>query len=238
MIDRLKEQKETGVSLNITFIMALIIFVIQITPLIQSFQGLSYNYVLNFNYVALKTIILLVPSILFEKRKKSFTAHLSLLAFFLNPYILKVFNMGGFNNFIEYLIFILGLLMAIYSSIKLYAHKDELNQINQPNRNIDIVIFITSIKVFLDQGFNEMAVYILLFITVILSLRRTDALILSLSVYASSLVSNLYILFQNVNSPSNIYSYIIFSIIVNILMIVFILRIYRENDSYNNYYTN
>jgi len=236
MINKLNEHKQTGMSLNITFIMAAILFVIDMFPLISNFHEFSYGYIINFTYTALKSIIILTPSIIFEMKKKSFVAHLNLFAFYLNPYILLLFNMTGFNTLFDYISFVLGVIMAIYSLIKLYAHKDEFNRINEPSRNIDIVIMISVIKVFLDQGFNVMAVYILLFITIVLSLRKSDALILSLSIYASSLVSNLYILFRNINSPSNIYMYIFLSIIINLFMIGFIMKIYNDNNNYNSYY--
>lgn len=236
-IDRIREHKETGLSKTIYLLIGLFILINAMYLEVININKIDYYGVIILISTLLITLIPLVAGFIFEKEKKIFTSHFILFAFFLNTYIPRIFNLNQRLDLVDYLFLILGLVLSLYSLLKMYIHKNELsNYIEKPTQQIMIVIIITLIKVFLDSSFNFTAVYILIYLAILLSSKEINALILSLLVYTTSLVNNLTMLFVNVNAPAAVYYNITLSIIINIIMIVFIFNIYRNRKSNDNIY--
>lgn len=238
-----KKHQETRLSYNIYIIMSIVTFLIQTLPFAYQNLTINYNVVLLIIYSIITVIIPLLTGLYFERNNQSFVSHLILFALSINGYIKGFFYFDTIvpNGILNFFILLIGFLMAIYTLIKIYGHKYELRSfLQKPSYSIMIVIVISLVKVFLDYGFSLMSIYLLIFLAILFSQKQVTTLILSLSIYFNSLVSNLYILFNQISYPASDYVMTIISIIINLFMIIYIRRVFymAEENSENIIYYN
>lgn len=233
-INKLKEHKHTNVSINILIGISVFILINSVLPFLRNLDQFNYDFLISFISTILITLVVIAPAFIFELKKRSFASHLILFAFYLNEYIIKIFDTSQRYQTIDALILFFGLAASIYTLLKMYAHKEEITDFTRVNnRNVDIIVIISLIKVFLDsKSFASMSVYLIIYIVILMSMKKIDTLILSLSIYSKSLINNVYFLFSNATSQSSLYVNTIFSIILNLVIIYFIYITYKREDNY------
>lgn len=226
--ERFLEQKRNGTGFTILLVLSIIIFSITFYPVIANIGTLNYDLTLAIINIILTLLIRLAVPLVLEKTGNSLAAHTVLLALFLPNYIRDIFYVSGNYNTIEFISFMAGILMSIYAILKIYAHSSEIKTyFSKPSQPIIIILLISLIRIYLDSGFNTLAVYLILFAVILMSSNQMETLPLALSIYGVSLVNNLTRLFLNVQAPFSTYLSIIFSIVINILLILYIIRVYR-----------
>ena len=233
------EHKRTGQGFTILLILSILLFGIEFYPILSAPFTFNTEFVLLLIYLIIVTIIKLAVPLVLERKRISFAAHLTLIAFFLPNYLRDIFSLSNQMDLFSFTTLLLGVLMSVYALLKLYAHSNEIKTyISKPNPGLSIILLISLIKVYLDYSFQTMVVYLLLFFIIIITTNAIEILPLSISIYSVSLASNLYRLFMNTQAPTGVYLNIMFSIIINLVMLVYIIKIYRDYHSYNdNNYT-
>lgn len=229
------EHKRTGLGFTILLLMSIFIFGMELLPILSGPFNFDIDFALLLIYLIAVTIIKLAVPLILERKGNSFAAHLTLIAFFLPNYLRDIFSLSQQTDLLGFLTLFLGVIMSIYALLKLYAHNNEIKTyLSKPNPALSIILIISLIKVYLDSSFQAMAVYLLLFFVIIITTNSIEILPLSISIYATSLASNLYRLFINAQAQTSVYLSIMFSIIINLVMLVYIIKIYRDYHSYND----
>lgn len=228
MRERFLEHKRNGTGFNILLMLSILIFTIELFPIFANLGTINYQIALSLISIVLIVIIRLAVPLVLEKTGNSLAAHAILFAFFLPNYIRDIFYISGSFDAFEFITFMLGILMSIYAILKIHAHSNEFKTyFSKPSQPVMIILMISLIRVYLDSGFDTLAVYLILFAVILMSANQMETLPLALSIYGVSLVNNLHRLFLNVQAPFQTYFGIIFSIIINLLLISYIIRVYR-----------
>jgi len=233
------EHKRTGLGFTILLLISILLFGLELYPILSVSITFNIEFVLSLIYIVVITLIKLAIPLVLERKGNSFAAHLTLIAFFLPNYLRDIFYLSNQTDLFGFLTLFLGVIMSVYALLKLYAHSNEIKTyISKPNPGLSIILLISLIKVYLDYSFQTMVVYLLLFFIIIITTNAIEILPLSISIYGVSLATNIYRLFMNTQAATGVYLNIMFSIIINLVMLVYILKIYRDYHSYNdNNYT-
>lgn len=240
MFEKLREMSKSGNAL----IVLLGIFVwfefYQISRLVQYLDFSNsisvYTLIVTALTIFIKTIIIYI----FERKQSFFVSNLLLLIFFVPEDFKNIFSIFQYRDeFFSLIPIILNISIAVYAILKIYAHKDELNySIKKPDQKTFILITLSLISVYYDFDIATLALYILLYIAILMNSRPIETLLLSAYIYIIRIFSDIrmLILYSGFNEVS---IRMIISLVISSVILYFIIKTYldqqKNNISYDDY---
>lgn len=234
------KHKENGTSLTILIIIVVLFSGLKIYDSIPNFQNINF---VNLTFNILNMILFATLIILIEKKGSSFTSHFILLAFYLGNYIYLLFNGSSTNNPVNTLTVVLGVIASVYAGLKMFAHQDEIKKyVPAASRTILVLIIFSLIDVYMNSGFDKLLVFILLYISILTTLKVKETLLMVIMIFSMQLFGdlNLLIISFRIIDPLDLIRLII-SILFTLFFIYYAYKTYitdtiSYDDNSTSYY--
>lgn len=195
--ERIKETKETGLSLTILIILNAIFVLTKV--LSYSFANLNFSQIMIILLSIMTVVTFSLASIIFESKGQSVVAHSILLVVFLGNYFRDLYTFIVSNYQIDFLTLmeiLIGVLASVYAVLKIWVHRDELKKyVRRPNDLVFILTILALLSIYISSGFNNLVVFSLLFLAIITSAKSKELLILVLVIFINSFARDLSFLF-------------------------------------------
>lgn len=196
----------------------------------------------------LSTIILMLLILILFNKGGTFISHLLLLTFFSGNSIYILVN--GINRYFTAFMnlqILFGLLVSLYALLVLFLNNHQLNsRIGSIGIRYSSYIILGLISVYLNEGFDRLLVYLILFGVILLSLNVKESLLLVAYIYIGRMLTNLSTLITGFTTLQFVDLLLLFTNLLISGAILFIIYItyfnkkytnLENNNHHNNYYS-